>query len=312
MSATTNADTTAETAAAPTPRRSAMTIPSDTVTLRAGARRAPFGRLLRAELRWAFRRPRTIVGLTLFGLLPVVIGIGIVIADQSAPQNGGGGDGALLSYVVGNGVVLPIATMSLALTLLLPLAAAMSAADAIAGESASGTLRGLLLAPVSRPRLLAMKAFGVASVVAAATGIIAVVGVITGLIISGRGDLITLSGTTLSFGTALWRVLLVFGWVTLQLLAVAAIALAISTLTDHPLVVVALTLGGLIIFSILPTIPALEGIRPVLLPDGWGALIDVLRDPIPSEALLNGVWRALAYIGIGYSLATARLVFKEG
>ena len=51
--------------------------------------------------------------------------------------------------------------MVLALALLLPLAVAMAAADAIAGEAAHGTLRGLLLAPVGRLRLVGMKAFGV-------------------------------------------------------------------------------------------------------------------------------------------------------
>ena len=51
--------------------------------------------------------------------------------------------------------------MTLALALLLPLAVAMAAADAIAGEAAHGTLRGLLLAPVGRLRLVGMKAFGV-------------------------------------------------------------------------------------------------------------------------------------------------------
>ena len=108
--------------------------------------RAPLGQLLRSELRWVLRRPRTQVTLGLLALVPVLIGIGIVVTDSPA--------GGLLTQIAGNGLVLPVAALSISLPLLLPLAVTMAAADALAGESAHGTLRGLLLAPVSRPRLV--------------------------------------------------------------------------------------------------------------------------------------------------------------
>ncbi|MGH3911300.1 MAG: ABC transporter permease subunit, partial [Pseudonocardiaceae bacterium] len=107
--------------------------------------RAPLVRLLRSELRWVLRRPRTQIALGLLALVPVLIGIGIVVAESP------NGDG-LLTQVAGNGLVLPVAALSMALALLLPLVVAMAAADALAGESAHGTMRGLLLAPVSRAR----------------------------------------------------------------------------------------------------------------------------------------------------------------
>lgn len=293
--------------------RAGIGLPTPVGTLRTGARRAPVFRLLRSELRWVYRRPRTLILLGLFALVPIIAGIGIVIADSnSAPTNGGDDDGGLLTFVAGNGLVLPIATLVLALNLMLPLAAAVAGADAIAGETNSGTLRGLLLAPVSRVRLLAVKAFGVLVVAATATAVMAVVGLITGLIISGSDNLLTLSGSTVSFGSALGRIALAVAWVTLQLCGVAAIALAISTMTEHPLVVVAVTLGGLIFFTVLGAIPALDWLQPFLLTTSWPSVGDVLRDPIPSDGLLEGVWRALAYIAIGYSAALARLASKEG
>ena len=126
-------------------------------------RTAPLGRLLAAELRWVLRRPRTLVMLGLFALIPVLIAIGVAVADRRAGPGRG-----LIGAVAGNGLVLPIAAMTVALALLLPLAVAMAAADAIAGEAASGTLRGLLLAPVGRVRLVGMKAFGVLVVAVAA------------------------------------------------------------------------------------------------------------------------------------------------
>ena len=80
--------------------------------------------------------------LGLFALIPVLIAIGVTVADRRAGPGRG-----LIGAVAGNGLVLPVAAMTVALALLLPLAVAMAAADAIAGEAASGTLRGLLLAP---------------------------------------------------------------------------------------------------------------------------------------------------------------------
>ena len=88
------------------------------------------------------RRPRTLVMLGLFALIPVLIAIGVVVADRQAGPGRG-----LIGAVVGNGLVLPIAAMTVALGLLLPLAVAMAAADAIAGEAAAGTLRGCCSRP---------------------------------------------------------------------------------------------------------------------------------------------------------------------
>src|SRR5207342_1546186 len=93
---------------------------------------APMGRLLRSEVRWVLRRPRTLVMLGLFALMPVTIAIGVVTAGRG---------GGLIGNVAGNGLVLPVVTLILALALLLPLAVGMAAADAIAGEAAAGTLR---------------------------------------------------------------------------------------------------------------------------------------------------------------------------
>ena len=179
--------------------------------------------------------------------------------------------------------------MTVALALLLPLAVAMAAADAIAGEAASGTLRGLLLAPVGRLRLVGMKAFGVLVVAVAAVLALAVVGVLAGLIVVGGagGQLVTLSGTTLGFGEALGRVALVAVWTVGQLAAVGAVALAVSAWTEHPLVVLAAVLGGLIVFGVLGAIPALDWLQPYLLTSGWSAGVDALRDPLPLAGMLG-------------------------
>lgn len=289
-----------------------------TIVERAGLRpdhgTVSLARLFRAELRWIFRRPRTLVVLSMLALIPVVIGIGLTLVDSTDADTGqSDGGGALLVAAVGNGLVLPIAALVLTLQLLLPLAAAMAGADAIAGETAHGTLRGWLLAPVSRGRLLAVKAFGVATVSLVAVVAMAVTGVITGLLINGTDSLFTISGTTLSLWEALGRIAVAVCWVTLQLWAVGAVALAISACTEHPMLVVVSVLAGDIVFQILSFLSAVSWLHPFLLNRNWAtALTEVLQDPMPSAQLTEGALRALCYIVIALSLAYARITTRDG
>jgi ABC-2 type transport system permease protein len=262
-------------------------------------------RLLGAELRWVLRRPRTLVMLGVFALVPVLISIGVAVGD--------GTDHGLIGAVAGNGLVLPVVAITVALALLLPLAVAMVAADAIAGEAAHGTLRGLLLAPVGRLRLVGMKAFGVLVVAILAVLALAVVGTVAGLVVVGNaeGQLVTLSGTTLGFGEALGRVAVVVAWTIGQLAAVGAVALAVSALTEHPSIVVASVLGGLIVFGVLSAIPALEWLQPYLLTTGWTASVDVLRDPMPRDGLLLSTLRAFCYLALGAGLTVFRMLRRD-
>jgi len=280
----------------------------NTGSLRDAPRTAPLHRLLGAEVRWVLRRPRTLVMLGLFALIPVLIAIGVTVADRRAGPGRG-----LIGAVARNGLVLPIVAVTVSLALLLPLAVAMAAADAIAGEAACGTLRGLLLAPVSRLRLVGMKAFGVLVVAAAAVLVLAVVGMLAGLLVVGGADgqLVTLSGTTLGLGETLTRIALVVVWTVGQLAAVGAVALAVSAWTEHPLVVLAAVLGGLIVFGVLGAIPALEWLQPYLLTSGWSAAVDALRDPLPLAGMRDATWRALCYLAVGLATTIARMLRRD-
>ncbi|GLZ41192.1 ABC transporter permease subunit [Actinokineospora sp. NBRC 105648] len=281
-----------------------------TTTTSSRPRRAPLTRLLRSELRMVLRRPRTLIGLGLLGLVPVVIGIGIAIATSSSDgQPIGEGIAAL---VAGNGLLLPIFALVVALNMLLPLTGAMLAADALAGEASHGTLRGLLMAPVGRARLLAVKAFGVATVSLIAVTLMAVTGIITGTALLGGDGMLTSSGTSLSFVDGLGRVGLTVLLVTIQIWALAAIALAVSAYTEHPLIVVVVALGLVIVSGVLSVIPALDWLQPALITTSWESVADVIQDPLSWDPLVNGVLRAACYLVIGYSIALARTLTRDG
>jgi ABC-2 type transport system permease protein len=285
----------------------ATTLATPAVPATRSASTAPLGRLVWSELTWVFKRPRTWIALILLALVPVVIAIGTRIGGS-----GGRGGPGLIGDLVGNGFVLPIVALTITLTLLLPLVGAMWSADALAGESAHSTLRYLLVAPVSRVRLLVVKSFGVATAVLTACVLIAVVGMVIGYVVLGSHQLLTLSGTELTFGQALARVAIAVGWVTVQVWAVCAVALAVSACTEHPMVVMAATLAGAVVFGVLASIPALNWLQPYLLTTSWASLVDVLRDPMPTGGLLHGLAVAGCYALIGWSLALARVVTKDG
>ncbi|WP_018683977.1 ABC transporter permease subunit [Actinokineospora enzanensis] len=276
----------------------------------APVRRAPLPRLLRAELRMILRRPRTLIGLTLLALVPIVAGIGITIATSNGDTSNG--TEGLAAMVAGNGLVLPIFALAVGMTMLLPLTSAMLAADALAGETAHGTLRGLLIAPVSRGRLLAVKAFGVATVILLAVTLMAVTGTIAGVVLLGGDGMLTTSGSTLPFVDGLGRVLLAVLYSAAQMWALAAVALAVSAFTEHPLIVVVVTTGIVIVSGVLGAIPTLDAIHPVLITTSWDAVGDVISDPLTGDTMGQGLLRAACYLVIGYSIAYARMLTRDG
>jgi len=144
-----------------------------------------------------------------------------------------------------------------------------------------------------------------------------VVGVLAGVLVVGaagggaQGQLVTLSGTTVGLGVALGRVALVAVWTVGQLAAVGAVALAISALTDHPLVVLATVLAGLIVFGVLGAIPTLSWLQPYLLTSGWTAGADALRDPLPLDGMTDATLRAACYLVVGAGSTVVTMLRRD-
>jgi ABC-2 type transport system permease protein len=310
-----------------------MTTQSSTALAESGAvppgalparQRAPIGRLLWAEVRWIFRRPRTLVVLGLLATLPVITGIAVDLtfdgpaaSNQVGPGPGSGPMGAdgeppIFVTMATSAFVLPLGSLMTLLMLMLPLTVAMASADALAGEQSHGALRGWLLAPVARGRLLVVKSFGVLVVALVAAGLVVTSGLVTGLVLAGTDGLVSMSGTELSFGDVAWRLAIAIAWATVYLMGVGAVALAISASTEHPMLVVVSVLGGLIVSEVLLQFSALDWLHPYLLPTSLNSLVDLIRDPVSFDGLGEGLVRALCYLVIGMSLAYARLTTKDG
>jgi len=269
-------------------------------------RRAPELRLFRSELRLVLRRRRNIALVGVLCCFPILIGIAVRV---SAPSNGDGPP--FLSQVTDNGLFLVFTSLTVLLPFFLPLAVAVASGEAIAGEANIGTLRNLLVVPVSRTRLLLVKYAGSVVFAMLCTFAVAVVGVLVGLALFPHGAVTLLSGTTVSYGDALWRGLFVALYVTLMLAGVCAIGLFISTLTEVPIGAMAATAVLAIVSEIADSIPQISGIHPYLFSHPWFNFGDLLRSPISWHGLQMGLLTQLAYLAVFLPLAWARLQTKD-
>jgi ABC-2 type transport system permease protein len=165
--------------------------------------------------------------------------------------------------------------------------------------------------PVSRTRLLVVKYLSTVVFAFVCTAAVAVVGVIVGLALFPHGDVTLLSGTTISYGAALWRALLVAGYVTMMLAGLCGIGLFISTLTEVPIGAMAATAVLAIVSQIADSIPQIHVIHPYLFSHPWLNFGDLLRSPVSWHGLQMGAMTQLAYLTIFLPLAWARLQTKD-
>jgi ABC-2 type transport system permease protein len=269
-------------------------------------RRTPDLRLFRSELRLVLRRRRNIALVAVLCCFPILIGVAVRL---SAPSNGDGPP--FLSQVTDNGLFLVFTSLTVLLPFFLPLAVSVASGEAIAGEANIGTLRNLLVVPVSRTRLLLVKYAGTVVFALLCTFAVAVVGVVVGLALFPHGDVTLLSGTTVSYGDALWRALFVALYVTLMLAGICALGLFISTLTEVPIGAMAATAVLTIVSQIADNIPQIRAVHPYLLSHPWFNFGDLLRSPVSWHGLQTGVLTQVAYVAVFLPLAWARLQSKD-
>jgi ABC-2 type transport system permease protein len=264
-------------------------------------------RLFRSELRLVLKRRRNIALVAVLCCFPVLIGTAVKL---SAPSNDGDGP-PFLSQVTDNGLFLVFTSLTVLLPFFLPLAVAIASGESIAGEAGIGTLRSLLVVPVSRTRVLLVKYAGTLVFALVCTLAVAVVGVIVGLILFPHGAATLLSGTTISYSETLGRAVLVAIYVTVMLAGLAAVGMFVSTLTEVPIGAMAATALLAIISEIADNIPQISGIHPYLLTHPWLSFGDLLRSPIGWHGLQTGILTELAYIVVFLPLAWARLQTKD-
>jgi ABC-2 type transport system permease protein len=266
----------------------------------------PWLRFLRSELRLIFGRWRNLALLAVLAGIPVLIGVALKLSGP-----GGGGGPAFLDQVTGNGVFLAFASLTVLLTLVLPLTMAVVSGDSMAGEASHGTLRYLLAVPAGRTRLLAVKYAAVVIFGLAACATVAAAALIVGVILFPVGPVTLLSGSTVSLGAGLLRLLLVTLYVAAAMAALGAIGLTVSTFTEHPIGAIAAILVLAVASEVSDAVPQFSAIHPYLPSHWWLSFGAILRSPAGGPELTHGLLSFAVYVIIFAAIAWARFTSAD-
>ena len=265
-------------------------------------------RLLRSELGMVFRRRRNQVILAVLASIPVIIAVAVRVA---APPDDPSEGPPFLFEIAGNGVFVALTALTVVLPLFLPLAVSVVSGDAVAGEASLGTLRYLLVVPVSRTRLLLVKYAGALAYCLVAALTVAVVGAGLGALLFPIGPVTLLSGSQVSLAAGLWRLTLVALYVAAMMAGLAAIGMFVSTLTESPVAAMATTAVLAVTSQVLDAVPQLDWLHPWLFSHYWLGYSDLLRDPIAVDGVTRGLLATAAYVLVFGALAWSRLTTKD-
>jgi ABC-2 type transport system permease protein len=265
------------------------------------------GRFIASEILMVLRRRRNQLILLALLAIPVIIGIAVKVTTRKGDVSTGG----LIGGISNSGIFVAFTALVVVIPVFLPMAVSVVAGETVSGEANSGTLRYLLTVPVGRTRLLLVKFAAMAAWSVTITITVALGGLAIGFALFPVSDVTLLSGSQTSLIGGLGRLLVMVGYASLMMLAMCAIGLLISTLTEVPIAAMAATLTVAIIMQVLTAVPQLRSIHPLLLSNYVLNFGDLLRDPLVFNGLTKGVLVAMAYVAIFFSLAWARFTTKD-
>ncbi|MGH3763217.1 ABC transporter permease [Actinophytocola sp.] len=272
--------------------------------------------MIAVELRKLVLRPRVWLSILLLCAVPALVAVLLSISDIAPPPGQGG---AFLSAVLDNGSLYPAAALAMVLPVFLPLAVAVYAGDAIAGESATGTLRYLLVRPVGRLRLLTAKLAALTVYIVLTMFVVVVFSLAVGVALFGTGAeavgqpgaVTSLSGASLGPEELAVRLLAAVGYIVVSMLGFGTIALFWSTLSDSALGAALASLAVLIASSIMQTLDAADPIKPYLPTNYWLSWIDFFRDPILWHNIDRGLLLQAGYIVVFFGASWANFATKD-
>src|SRR5437870_504622 len=190
-------------------------------------------------------RHRTYIALFLMVEIPVLMTLAVEFGRH--PRN----DRDFFALASHSGLNVPLAALTAASSFLLVVVVSLFAGGSVAEESGWGSLRYLLLRPISRSHVLSSKLAVAALLALAAAVTIMVSGLIAGTIAFGWHPVDTPDGVAFSQGSALSKLALSTVYVAWCMAGVIALAFMISTMTDTSMGAVIGAVGLSIISQIL-------------------------------------------------------------
>jgi ABC-2 type transport system permease protein len=288
--------------------------------------------LLRIELFKIFKRPRTYIAFGAVAAIVFLFQIGLKY-DGTSYLN------LMLSNMddsfefsedfksrMLNGYFICFAILNI-LLIQMPLLVALVSGDAVAGEANMGTLRLSLTKPVSRTQYILVKFLACFIYTVILLVWLAVIALFGSMLIFGTNNMVVFRSENIEMMNSydvFWRYLAAFGYATIALTTVSALAFLLSVFAENSIGPIIATMSIVIVLTILSelNIPMYDRtVRPYLFTthmvawkgffyvqaDAENRTIDGTIENLP--AILKSLSILLTYIGI--FLATAVVVFRK-
>jgi ABC-2 type transport system permease protein len=263
------------------------------------------------EMRKQIWRLRTYLALGLMVLIPTITTIAFALSGGPKERNG---QFNLFDLGTRSGLNMPIDALLVMTGFLLPVVVSLFAGSAISEEASWGTLRYLLIRPVSRSRLLSGKLFVAATLALVATLLISIIGLVTGLPAFGWHPVaipvypsvsatIPTSVTTLSQWEAFARLVGSTFYVAWCMTGIVAFAFMLSTITDAALGAVSGAIGLTVVFEILDSIPPLRTSRNFFITHYWQSWTFLFQHPMDTGEVVRGVLIQIPYVIVFLAIA---------
>lgn len=255
---------------------------------------------LAAEIGRQVRRRRTIGIFLVLAVLPLVLLLAFWLGNDSSQT----GERGFVDLAQDSGANLVIFTLFASTSFLLIVIVALFAGDTVPSEASWASLRYLLAAPVRRERLLRQKL-----IVATLSSLVALVflpawTLVVGGIAYGWGPYVGPTGTQIGWPEFAGRLLIIVGYLLVELSVVGAFAFVLGVLTDAPLAAVGGAVLLMILCAILDSITALGSIRDGLPGHYAYAWRDALAPTVNYSDMITG-----ALWSIGYAIIAVWFAF---
>jgi ABC-2 type transport system permease protein len=141
--------------------------------------------------------------------------------------------------------------------------------------------------------------------------LITALSLIMGLVLFHTGPVTLLSGTTVSLGSGVLRVLAVAAYTAVAMMSLGAIGLAASTLTTHPVGAIAGLMVLVVASEICDQLPSLSAIHSYLPTHSWLSWDGLFRAPMDLGGVTTGIVSYAVYAAIFGAIAWARLTSAD-
>jgi ABC-2 type transport system permease protein len=268
-----------------------------------------FLNLVQTELYKIFRKGRSYIGFGAIAFIVIVIQIALFVDGESYLELGTQSlkDSFTFQGNLLNGYLSVFIILS-SLWVHIPFLIALVAGDLIAGEAAAGTLRILLIRPISRTQIIWAKFTAVLIYVLAIVVFMAALSIGTGLLIFGEGDLFVMKDMLYIFDSSdsLWRILASFAFSFLSMSMVASLAFMLSAVVDSSLGPIIMTMSIIIVFMIVSSIDLsiFRAVKPFMFTTYMGAWREFFSDPVDWHKVNTAVVALVAHIFIFLGFTT--------